>query len=65
MKNISKSHRLLKGKDGVSFSLFEETVVFVLGYPGNKQVIRAVRNLIQILHWSPYVYHVLRLTHTE
>ena len=65
MKNISKSHRLLKGKDGISFSLYEETVVFVLGYPGSKQVIRAVRNLIQILHWSPYVYHVLRLTHTE
>lgn len=50
MKNISKSHRLLKGKDEVSFSLYEETVVFVLGYPKSKQVICAVRNLIQILH---------------
>ena len=50
MKNISKSHPLLKGKDGVSFSLYEETVVYVLGYPESKQVIYAVRNLIQILH---------------
>lgn len=32
MKNISKSHPLLKGKDGVSFSLYEETVVYVLDY---------------------------------
>ena len=65
MKNISKSHRLLKGKDGVSFLLYEETVVYVLGYPDSKQVICAVRNLIQILHWSPYVFHLLRLTYSE
>lgn len=67
MKNISKSHPLLKGKDGVSFSLYEETVVYVLGYPESKQVICSCQEfnpdltLIPICISSPS-FNLLRIT---